>query len=187
MLWVFKAFGFSLPVNTTASRKPVSANDHSCYGPGDRRVSVTMDDCRPLFNWMRTLPNYGLEQDFREGQKPRLPNRDPPTPPFTWWDEVRHCAISIIADNPFIVDRFSFKQARALATELIEDCQDEGGYGGFSVIGKNGVGWTVRAIGIELEPEPPSNGTTLLSKDRGVNNMTVIGSLELNSDAINSS
>ena len=181
-LWVSKVSSLSLPPNATAPAYTLSRTGHHCHGPGDNRVSVTMEDCRPLFNWVRTLPNYALEQDFQEYRKPRLPNRNPPTPPYTWWDEVRHCALRIIVGSPFLVDNFSFKQARALATELIEECQDYGGFGGSAVIGKNRVGWTVVAIGIDLEPEPGGNDTTFIFGEKAEGNMTVVESLELDSD-----
>ena len=182
-LWVSKVFSLSLPPNTTDPAYTLPRTGHHCNGPGEQLISVNMEDCRPLFNWIRTFPNYALEQDFQEHRKPRLSNTNPPTPPYTWWDEVRHCALRVIAGTPLLVDTFSFKQVRALATELIEDCQDYGGFGGSAIIGKNQVGWTVVAIGIDLEPEPRGYGTTFIFGERGEGNITVVKSLELDSES----
>lgn len=44
------------------------------------------------------------------------------------------------------MDRFSYEMVRALATDIVESCQDEGGFGGWSPIGR-GVGWWVRVTG----------------------------------------
>lgn len=59
------------------------------------------------------------------------------------------------------MDAFSFEEVRRLATEIVEDCQDLGGRGGWSGIGR-GVGWRVRVIGVEF------GGGSLLVKGGGV-------------------
>lgn len=61
--------------------------------------------------------------------------------------------MEIEAANPSVEDRFSFEQVRGLATDIVEDCQTKGGFGGFASIGvKEGVGgWTVRVIGFVEE------------------------------------
>ncbi|KAL2037097.1 hypothetical protein N7G274_010224 [Stereocaulon virgatum] len=141
-----------------------------------------MDACRPLFTWMRTLKNYGLVQDFQEHRRPRLTNMDPTTPPYTWWDEGSKCAVRIKASDPRVSDSFSFRQARTLATEVVEDCQDSGGWGGIANIGRHQAGWTVRVFGLELGPQPPVPSTTFSFRDEGVGNMTVIEGLNLDSD-----
>ena len=60
------------------------------------------------------------------------------------------------------IDDFSFEQARALATEILEVCQDRGGRGGYAPIG-HGIGWRVCVIGFKLGPDPPAD-TSLLEE-----------------------
>ncbi len=43
-------------------------------------------------------------------------------------------------------DDFSFEQARGLAIEILEECEEKGGRGGVAPIG-HGVGWAVSVIG----------------------------------------
>lgn len=162
VLWIPRIFVVSLPLNTTTPAISSPRTDHFCFGPGGKRTRINMDACRPLFTYMKTLTNYALEQDFQEHRRPRLSNMDPTTPPYTWWDEGTHCAIRIMVGDPRASDRFSFRQARTLATEVVQDCQDSGGWGGFADIGRDHVGWTVRVMGIQDDPEPPMAGTTFI-------------------------
>ena len=127
VLWIPRILGISLPLNTTIAANSSSRTDHFCYRPGGNRQRINMDTCRPLFTWMKTLTNYAVEQDFQEHRRPRLSNMDPTKPPYTWWDDGTYCAIRIMAGNPRVSDRFSFRQARTLATEVVQDCQDSGG------------------------------------------------------------
>ena len=99
---------------------------------------------------------------------PRLPNRDRSTPPYIWHDPETSCRVEIIADNPLLIDKFSFEQARSLATEIVQDCQDMGCFGGESIIGVEKVGWMVRVMGIKLDPGT-SNDTTIV-KEAGQGN-----------------
>ena len=50
------------------------------------------------------------------------------------------CAIEIASGNPYIVDRFSYEMVRSVAIDIVEACQDVGGFGGWSPIG-NCIGW----------------------------------------------
>lgn len=106
--------------------------------------------CRPTLNYFRTFPNYRLVQDFIENRKPKMPSK----PPYAVHHVLSNCAVQIAPDNPGVVDDFSFQQARALATEILETCVDHGGRGGTAPIG-HGLGWRVTVIGYGLPPEPP--------------------------------
>ena len=165
-LWISTAFSISLPLNTTAAAITTTfptSNDIVCYKQGDHHVPITVADCRFLLNNLKGIPNYRRVQPFMEGHMPRLPTKDPSTPPYVWHDPETSCTVEIIANNPQLIDMFSFEQARSLATEIIQDCQDTGGFGGESVIGVEKVGWMVRAMGIELDPGV-SNDTTVVEE-----------------------
>ena len=85
-----------------------------------------------------------------EGRYPKNPYK----PPYAVHQIHSNCAIQIAATNPTIIDDFSFEQARALAIEILEVCEDHGSHGGVAPIG-HGVGWTVSVIGWTLLPDPP--------------------------------
>lgn len=61
-----------------------------------------------------------------------------------------------------MVDRFSYEMVRQKATDLVEECQEYGGMGGWSPMGR-GLGWYVKIIGYK-EPDESSikNGTVLI-------------------------
>ena len=84
--------------------------------------------------------------------------RDPTKPPYIIHHELSDCAIHIAASNPAIEDRFSFEQARALATDILETCKDQDGRGGSAPIGR-GLGWRVTVIGYKFSPNPPAPTT----------------------------
>lgn len=46
------------------------------------------------------------------------------------------------------MDAFSFEEVRRVAMEVVEECQDSGGFGGWGVLGR-AVGWRVRVIGVD--------------------------------------
>ncbi len=138
-----------------------------CFQGGRGRIATDVDGCRPTLNHFRTFPNYRRLQDFIEGRCPKLPSK----PPYAVHQVQSTCAIQIYSGNPLTRDAFSFEQVRALATQILEDCQDPGGYGGFAPIGR-GVGWEVVVIGFKLPPDPPYR--TGLFEDPGSGNGTSV-------------
>lgn len=142
----------SVPTNSTNTPPlpPAPIGVIECFHAGQGRRSTDVDGCRPTLNYFRTFPNYRRIQDFMEGRYPKLPS----TPPYAVHSVLSTCAIQIASEDPYTIDDFSFEQARALATEILEDCQDHGAYGGFGPIG-HGVGWRVSVIGFSLPPDPP--------------------------------
>ena len=67
-------------------------------------------------------------------------------PPFRFHSVASDCALQILTIRADVIDVFSFEQARAVATNVLEDCQAEGGYGGVGELGK-GIGWEVQVVG----------------------------------------
>ena len=105
-------------------------------------IETNVTSCRPTLNYIRTFPSYRRIQDFQEGRSPKLPE----TPPLYVFAVASTCAIEVACGNPSLIDRFSYEIVRALATEIVEECQDEGGFGGWSPVGR-GIGWWVRVVG----------------------------------------
>ncbi|KAF6225355.1 hypothetical protein HO173_012793 [Letharia columbiana] len=142
----------SVPTNSTTAPPlpppPIGAIE--CFSSGVDRKATDVDGCRPTLNHFRTFPNYRLIQDFMEGRYPKLPSK----PPYAIHQTQSTCAVQIASGDSYTIDDFSFEQARALATEILEVCQDHGGCGGFAPIG-HGVGWKVVVIGFTLPPGPP--------------------------------
>lgn len=113
-----------------------------CFEAAQGRETTSIDGCRPTLNRLRRLPHYRLEQLFQERRYPTEPSK----PPYIFNVKDSTCAIQLACGSTIIIDRFSFEQVRALATDIVEDCQTKGGYGGVAPLGA-GVGWTVKVIG----------------------------------------
>lgn len=113
-----------------------------CFEAARGRETTSIDGCRPTLNSLRGFPHYRLAQLFQETRYPK----EPSTPPYMLNVKDSTCAIQLACGSATIIDRFSFEQVRALATDIVEDCQTQGGYGGVAPLG-TGVGWTVKVIG----------------------------------------
>lgn len=118
-----------------------STNDITCFTTG---THTNVTSCRPTLNHFRTFPFYRLIQPFREGFSPKLPNK----PPLIIYHRESTCAVEIQATSPLIEDEFSYEQVRGVATDIVEECQEEGGFGGYGPVGA-GVGWMVKVIGFD--------------------------------------
>ena len=142
----------SVPTNSTNAPPvpPAPIGLIECFTSSQGRTNTNVTGCRPTLNYFRGFPNYRKIQDFMEDRKPKNPSK----PPYAVHHVHSNCAIQIASGNPNIIDTFSFEQARALAIEILEVCQDHGGRGGVAPIGQ-GVGWTVSVIGWTVPPDPP--------------------------------
>ncbi|MCJ1459355.1 hypothetical protein MMC28_009732 [Mycoblastus sanguinarius] len=122
------------PLNTTTTTNAIF-----CWREGE---TTTVPGCRDTLNYLRTFPNYRFLQDFQENRVPKLPSK----PPLLIYAKSSTCAVELRSGDPSVVDQFSFEMVRALATDIVEECQDEGGFGGQAPIGR-GLGWKVSFIG----------------------------------------
>ena len=128
----------SLDLVNASAASPVNAQV-TCFHDG---LTTNVTGCRPTLNYIRTFPDYKKVQPFLEHKSPKVPNK----PPMIIFHRESTCAIEISAQNPQYEDRFSFEQVRALATDIVEECQVEGGYGGYAFIGKK-KWWAIKVIG----------------------------------------
>ena len=128
----------------------------TCFQTGMR---TTVPTCRATLNVLRTFPFYRRIQDFQESRSPTIPDK----PPLYVYVRSSDCALELASGRPEVVDRFSYEMVRQKATDIVEECQDYGGFGGWSPMGR-GLGWYVKIIGY-TEPDGPSlrNGTVLIS------------------------
>jgi len=134
---------FALPSNSTVFLPGGSSRTNIlCFEAAQGRETTSIDGCRSTLNYLRGLPHYRLAQLFQERRYPK----EPSTPPYIFHVRDSNCAIQLACGSTTIIDRFSFEQVRALATDIVEDCQTKGGYGGVAPLG-SGVGWTVKVIG----------------------------------------
>lgn len=125
----------------------------TCLMTGSRKTTV--DGCRPTLNQFRTFPDYRLVQPFREGKYPKRPE----TPPLVVFSKDADCAVEIASRSLYVEDDFSWEQVRATATDIVADCEDKGGWGGWSPIGR-GIGFFVRVIGF-VEEGSRGNGSVV--------------------------
>ncbi|KAL9123890.1 MAG: hypothetical protein Q9217_006725 [Psora testacea] len=145
--------------NTTTTNSPPS-NEIICFEASPHRYRTTVTGCRPTLNEFRTYPEYARRQTFREAEYgyPRLPH----PPPYVLHQAGSDCAILLGSDNEGVMGYFSFKDARTLATEIIEYCQDAGGFGGSAAIGPpdpEGLGrWAVTVMGTRRVSDGGADG-----------------------------
>ncbi len=114
----------------------------SCFTARASSRQTSVAGCRPTLNYFRSFPNYRLVQDFLQGglyPRPRIPSK----PPYAVHHLHSDCAVQIASEEDGVRDDFSFEQARALATEILETCMEMGGRGGRRRLG---MGWGGRLV-----------------------------------------
>lgn len=135
-----------LPSNTTSPSLDGSSQWRIlCFEAAQGRQATSVDGCRPTFNLVRGLPNFRLIQEFQEGKYPKKPYR----PPYIFYHNESTCAIQVASGSKTLNDKFSFEQIKTRATDIVEDCQAQGGYGGVAPLGED-IGWTVKVIGLAV-------------------------------------
>lgn len=144
VLWAYTAASLSLPS---------AINGITCFRARQGYYTRTIvDGCRSTLNYMRTLPGYRKSEWFQRGRNPNIPatkaEARPLTPPFVWHVPQSDCILQTDTVAPGAIDRFTFERARTLATEMVEDCQAFGGFGGFAELGR-AVGWQVKVMGFD--------------------------------------
>lgn len=132
---------------------PLATHRITCFRENPGRTRTTVEGCRPTLNHLKTIPNWKQPQQFEMHISPRVPamrpGAPPIAPPFIWHVVGSNCILEIDTIQPNVVDRFSFEQARALAQNVLDYCQDFGGFGGFTDLGR-WVGWQVTVLGLAL-------------------------------------
>lgn len=142
----------------TAASSPLPHATHktTCFRANPGRTRTTVEGCRATLNHLKTIPSWKQPLQFEKYRSPRIPNTRPGAPPiappFIWHVVGSNCVLEIDTLNSYAIDQFSFEQARALAQNVLDDCQDFGGFGGFTDLGR-GVGWQVTVLGLVL-PRP---------------------------------
>ena len=93
--------------------------------------------------------DYKLRQRFLLNRHPKGAH----TPPVNYRNPRATCELRLTAADPDIDDKFSWRDVRGLAQDIIEHCQPpkESGIGGWSLVGPKQV-WIFRVIGVEPVP-----------------------------------
>ena len=126
----------------------------TCFQTGMRTTVAT---CRATLNIIRTFPLYRRIQNFQESRSPTIPDK----PPLYIYARSSDCALELASIGPEVVDRFSYEMVRQKAMDIVEECQEYGGFGGWSPMGR-GLGWYVRIIGYTEMDGPSSRNETVL-------------------------
>ena len=156
----------SLPVFEAPAASNLSSPSYMCFSPGDTRLPITVDDCRDTLKIVRNMENYGRVQEFQRNKKPLIREegrRGFRAPPFLFNADEGLCGLEITDKFDGVIDKFSFKQVRELAQDIVEECNSAGksGYGGQWTIGQNGY-WMIRIFGIkDYQGDPPTNITSV--------------------------
>ena len=121
---------------------------YDCWTEDPRLKPTTVDTCRPTLNKIRKFPDYSKPQYFKPHKSPLVPF----PPPFTLQVKNSTCEFRLIfIPKPGqIEDRFSWRDVRDIATNIVEECQPPQGQGlgGRSEIPPNNV-WGIQMVGVE--------------------------------------
>ena len=95
---------------------------------------------------MTTYPQYNVPQWFEEHKSPKYPV----VPPIGLKVKGATCTLQIGCSGRSTIDKFSWRDVRAVATEIVEDCQPPRGEGkgGTDNVGPKGV-WVVAVLGVD--------------------------------------
>jgi len=173
LIWTHTISGSSLPIDAASSDismwpgLPIT-NDIQCFDASLTGIQTTVDGCRPTLNHLRTIPGYSRVQAFQSAKAPKIAVRMVDgseqiiTPPFEFHVVGSNCVLRISTINIRAMDSFSFLQARATATDILQHCEDLGEpYGGIANLGR-GRGWQVQVVGYDL---PPRNRTVFIEEN----------------------
>ena len=142
---------FSRPSSPPPAPHPMRI---TCFQTGLRTTVAT---CRPTLNVLRSFPFYRRVQNFQESRSPTVPEK----PPLYIYVRSSDCALELASGRPDVVDRFSYEMVRQKATDIVEECQDYGAFGGWSPMGR-GLGWYVKIIGYNQPDESSLRNTSVL-------------------------
>lgn len=179
-LWAQTGAGLTLPFNGTSDPFPVlpvlpRVKQFTCWNSSQKEVHTSVEGCRSTLNYLRTIHTYRVRQAFQKDKSPKIAiqtheGRDILCPPFRFHSVKSDCALQVDTVIEDAIDVFSFQEVRARALEILEECQDEGGYGGIGVLGQK-KGWEVQVVGYlpPPPPPPPTDRTVLLEGNHGQN------------------
>lgn len=124
---------------------PIGASSNA-LGCLKRGFLTNVTGCRPLLNKITTYPQYKVPQWFEEHKSPK----EPLAPPFGLKVKGASCTLQIGCGGRPLIDKFSWRDVRAVATEIVEDCQPPrgGGQGGTDNVGPKAV-WVVAVLGVD--------------------------------------
>ena len=136
-------------VDSTISILPPTMTNFSeitaqCFDVGEYHPT-NVDTCRPLLTKIRAFDKYRTKQTFQMYKTPKSPFE----PPFGFTVRKCTCELRVKATGLQWVDKFSWEEVRAMATNIVEDCQPPrgAGVGGWDLIGPE-KRWIVEMIGI---------------------------------------
>ena len=122
---------------------------------------LSKEDCKPVLDFLRRLPESSHLETFEWGHRPWLDGYH--FPPFTF--TRGRCQIRVDTHTPSRVERFSFYYAAALAEEVIQQCKVSQSYfyGGYKTL-RTSDGWFV-SVGVNHGHRslPELNATAELS------------------------
>ncbi|KAI4159735.1 MAG: hypothetical protein LQ342_006350 [Letrouitia transgressa] len=142
-----------------------------CYQPHPDKHRTTFAECRKVFRMLPTLMEgwrYRRVQSWVRGYSPHL-RRVQGFPPFGFGAPGSNCKFSITVIDRRIEGFFSFEQAKNLAQDVLQECEERGLYlgGNALMVPEQGLGWRVEILG-KPEPEPPGGELVLGEAEAGV-------------------
>ena len=125
-----------------------------CRTTGDGRTSI--DTCRPTLDSLKDLPDFRRKQLFKMNPPVSSP-REPHVPPYYFNTDAGDCVIVVEVRSPpphrpeEFLAWFSWRDVRAVATKILDRCDDLTGKGGMAGIGDplhngNDPGWFIMAV-----------------------------------------
>ncbi|KAI4214028.1 MAG: hypothetical protein LQ351_003432 [Letrouitia transgressa] len=148
-----------------------------CFTPHADRHRTTFADCRKVFRILPTIMEswrFRRVQHWVRGRSPFLP-RAPGYPPFRFGAPASNCKFGITVIDSRIEGDFSFEEAKNLAQDVLQECEERGLHlGGNALIDPaQTLGWRVEVYG-KAEPEPPGGELILGEAELGSVNETTL-------------
>ncbi|KAL9044485.1 MAG: hypothetical protein Q9214_002378 [Letrouitia sp. 1 TL-2023] len=142
-----------------------------CYQPQPDKHRTSFAECRKVFRILPTLMEgwrYRRVQRWVRGYSPHLP-RARGFPPFLFGAPGSNCKFGIQIIDRRIEGEFSFEQAKNLAQDVLQECEERGLYfgGNALIVPAQTFGWRVEILG-KAEPEPPGGELVFGEAEAGV-------------------
>ena len=161
--------------NVTVLRPTFRPGRVMCHHPQPFISRTTFVQCQPAF---RSMTRQIKGQAFRAVQRfawnylPRFPH----PPPYEFHEPGHNCVLNITLEDEKIAGEFSFEQAKLLAQDVMQECQDlvRGAptYGGWAAIAEGAPrGWRVEIGGL-------AGGEMLIAQPVAERDVSSIGNIE---------
>lgn len=124
----FPAQAPSLSKANTTLPAPIGYPDVDVQCSTESDLPISSTSCLGIAILIRTLPNFHINQEFREHVRPQIyPDTPDSKPPFAFTAINERCTFILKASPPVGADRFSWEDVDVAAIEVLRQCPIHGG------------------------------------------------------------